>query len=70
MGGLVSAVQALWHGPRTIRVPIYSETQSPMATMENPHPPTPSPIKGEGEPELQAQSLAPSPLVGEGWGEG
>jgi hypothetical protein len=30
-----------------------------------PHPLTPSPTGGEGE-----LNLAPSPLMGEGWGEG
>jgi hypothetical protein len=32
--------------------------------------PSSSPKTGEGEPEHKAKSLAPSPLVGEGWGEG
>jgi K+-transporting ATPase KdpF subunit len=54
--------------------------------LKDPHPPTPSPnlrqfcpnafghlsggSAGEGEPERKAKSLAPSPTLGEGWGEG
>jgi hypothetical protein len=38
--------------------------------LKDPHPPTPSPKAGEGEQEHKTKSLAPSPLVGEGWGEG
>jgi P-type Cu2+ transporter len=37
---------------------------------EDPHPPTPSPKMGEGEPDYQTKSLTPSPVLGEGWGEG
>jgi hypothetical protein len=45
-------------------------TNSTRDTLKDPHPPTPSPRAGEGEPEHQAKFLAPSPALGEGWGEG
>jgi site-specific DNA-adenine methylase len=57
-------------------------TQSEIKTLEiawkDPHPPstgsgqrpTPSPKAGEGEPEHKTESLTPSPVLGEGWGEG
>jgi AAA ATPase domain len=36
----------------------------------SPHPPAPSPTRGEGKPNLNAKSPTPSPYLGEGWGEG
>jgi hypothetical protein len=58
----------------TINQHIWVSTQSgaktPKIALKDPHPPTPSPKAGEGEPEYKSKSLAPSPLVGEGWGEG
>jgi MoxR-like ATPase len=43
-------------------------TKNPETALKDPHPPTPSPKAGEGEPEHRAKSL--DPLVGDGWGEG
>jgi putative ABC transport system ATP-binding protein len=48
----------------------YNKDKESRGFTDDPHPPAPSPKAGEGGQEQKAESLAPSPLMGEGWGEG